>query len=275
MAPRPPGVRGGPMIPPNTETPANEGPWTHHRIRKGAQLARAGLVSVSLFVVNEGCFRVSMPGGAAQGRVLDFAMRGNRMSPGEREALSESAVARVRSLPQSTVLTWAGTHDFEAALRGEAEEFGGVLARYARLLADLRRQEGMQDPLPPIGRQFIVALDRAAHMARDDRGDTYRYRKLLLATGATPRKLSFGGERVIHFRALDDYLALRRFAVRGAHIGVIGGGFIGSELAASLATKTFLPSRENFIAPTAEGPVPASPIGSGVSFPLATSSKCG
>ncbi|MGH8041019.1 MAG: NAD(P)/FAD-dependent oxidoreductase [Rudaea sp.] len=81
----------------------------------------------------------------------------------------------------------------------------------------------------------IVALDRSAHSARDDRGDTYRYRKLLLATGATPRKLSFSGERVIVFRTLDDYLALRRFAVAGARIGVIGGGFIGSELAASLA----------------------------------------
>ncbi|HTI97154.1 MAG TPA: FAD-dependent oxidoreductase [Rudaea sp.] len=82
----------------------------------------------------------------------------------------------------------------------------------------------------------IVALDRSAHTARDDRGDTYRYRKLLLATGATPRKLSFDGERVIHFRTLDDYLALRRFATPGARVGVIGGGFIGSELAASLAS---------------------------------------
>ncbi|MGH8091571.1 MAG: FAD-dependent oxidoreductase, partial [Rudaea sp.] len=86
-----------------------------------------------------------------------------------------------------------------------------------------------------LGRR-IVALDRTAHTARDDRGDTYRYRKLLLAIGATPRKLSFDGERVIHFRTLDDYLALRRFATPGAHIGVVGGGFIGSELAASLAT---------------------------------------
>jgi NADPH-dependent 2,4-dienoyl-CoA reductase/sulfur reductase-like enzyme len=82
----------------------------------------------------------------------------------------------------------------------------------------------------------IVALDRAAHTVRDDRGDTYRYRKLLLATGATPRKLSFDGERVIHFRTLDDYLALRRFATPDASVGVIGGGFIGSELAASLAS---------------------------------------
>lgn len=85
-----------------------------------------------------------------------------------------------------------------------------------------------------LGRR-IVALDRAAHTARDDHGDSYRYRKLLLATGATPRKLPFAGDRAINFRTLDDYLALRRFAKSGARVAVIGGGFIGSELAASLA----------------------------------------
>ncbi len=86
-----------------------------------------------------------------------------------------------------------------------------------------------------LGRR-IVALDRAAHSARDGHGDTYRYRKLLLATGATPRKLPFAGERVINFRTLDDYQAVRKFAAKGAHVAVIGGGFIGSELAASLAS---------------------------------------
>ena len=86
-----------------------------------------------------------------------------------------------------------------------------------------------------LGRR-IVALDRAAHTARDDRGDSYKYRKLLLATGATTRKLPFTGDRVINFRTLDDYLTLRRFAKPGARIAAIGGGFIGSELAASLAS---------------------------------------
>jgi len=81
----------------------------------------------------------------------------------------------------------------------------------------------------------IVALDRAAHVARDGKGDTYRYRRLLLATGATPRRLSSeGSDRIIHFRTQDDYLALRRHAQPGAIIAVIGGGFIGAELAASL-----------------------------------------
>jgi 3-phenylpropionate/trans-cinnamate dioxygenase ferredoxin reductase subunit len=84
--------------------------------------------------------------------------------------------------------------------------------------------------------RHVTTLDHANRTARDAQGDTYRYRKLLLATGATPRRLPFAGERVIHFRTLDDYLALRRYAIPGARIAVIGGGFIGSEIAASLAS---------------------------------------
>lgn len=83
----------------------------------------------------------------------------------------------------------------------------------------------------------VVVLDRGAHKATDDKGDVYRYRRLLLATGATPRRLPVEGERVIHFRTLDDYLALRRYAVAGAQIAVVGAGFIGSEIAASLASQ--------------------------------------
>jgi len=82
----------------------------------------------------------------------------------------------------------------------------------------------------------IESLDRDDRSARDDRGDLYRYRRLLLATGAAPRKLAFTGERVINYRTIDDYLALRRYALPGARIAVVGGGFIGSEIAASLCT---------------------------------------
>jgi 3-phenylpropionate/trans-cinnamate dioxygenase ferredoxin reductase component len=86
-----------------------------------------------------------------------------------------------------------------------------------------------------LGRR-VQALDRAGHRVHDDRGDSWGYRRLLLATGATPRKLPFAGnDRVIHFRTVDDYRRLRRYAVEGARIAVVGGGFIGSELAASLA----------------------------------------
>ena len=80
-----------------------------------------------------------------------------------------------------------------------------------------------------------VAIDRAAHQVRDAAGDTWHYRKLLIATGGAPRRLPFGGERIIYFRTLDDYRRLRRAAPPGARVAVIGGGFIGSEIAASLA----------------------------------------
>jgi 3-phenylpropionate/trans-cinnamate dioxygenase ferredoxin reductase subunit len=58
---------------------------------------------------------------------------------------------------------------------------------------------------------------------------------LLLATGGRPRRLSFGGEGVVYFRTLDDYRRLRALADGGARFVVIGGGFIGSEIAAALA----------------------------------------
>ncbi len=78
-------------------------------------------------------------------------------------------------------------------------------------------------------------LDPAAKEVTDDEGAVYHYDKLLLATGSTPRRLPFGGERVIYFRTLDDYQRVRKLAERGDRFAVIGGGFIGSEMAAALA----------------------------------------
>ena len=81
----------------------------------------------------------------------------------------------------------------------------------------------------------IVALDLEARRATDDRGETYAYERLLLATGGRPRRLRFGGDEVIYFRTLDDYRRLRALADEEARFLVIGGGFIGSEIAAALA----------------------------------------
>ena len=85
-----------------------------------------------------------------------------------------------------------------------------------------------------LGRR-IVALDLERREARDDLGVSYAYEKLLLATGGRTRRLPFGGEEVIYFRTLDDYRRLRALADGGARFVVIGGGFIGSEIAAALA----------------------------------------
>jgi NADPH-dependent 2,4-dienoyl-CoA reductase/sulfur reductase-like enzyme len=77
-----------------------------------------------------------------------------------------------------------------------------------------------------------IAIDRTAHTVIDERGDEHVYGKLLLATGGAPRKLPFGNG-VVYFRTLDDYRKLR--SLEGARVAVIGGGFIGSEIAAGLA----------------------------------------
>jgi NADPH-dependent 2,4-dienoyl-CoA reductase/sulfur reductase-like enzyme len=65
-------------------------------------------------------------------------------------------------------------------------------------------------------------------------GEEHGYDRLLLATGGRPRKLPFGKDDIQYYRTFNHYRTLREQAQPGKHIGVIGGSFIGSELAASL-----------------------------------------
>jgi NADPH-dependent 2,4-dienoyl-CoA reductase/sulfur reductase-like enzyme len=84
-----------------------------------------------------------------------------------------------------------------------------------------------------LGRR-IVALDVGAQTAADDMGETYAWEKVLLATGSRPRTIP-GAEGIVYFRTLDDYRAVRERVREDARAVVVGGGFIGSELAAALA----------------------------------------
>jgi 3-phenylpropionate/trans-cinnamate dioxygenase ferredoxin reductase subunit len=83
----------------------------------------------------------------------------------------------------------------------------------------------------------VTQIDPAAHTIRDNQGNTRRYERLLLATGGTPRRLNIPGgdlEGISYYRTLEHYRRLRGGAVAGKSALVIGGGFIGSEMAASL-----------------------------------------
>jgi 3-phenylpropionate/trans-cinnamate dioxygenase ferredoxin reductase component len=84
-----------------------------------------------------------------------------------------------------------------------------------------------------LGRQART-LDPSNKRVTDDQGTIYTYDRLLLATGGTPRRLSFGGEDIIYYRTLDDYERLRVLTAQGQRFAVVGGGFIGSEVAAAL-----------------------------------------
>ncbi len=84
-----------------------------------------------------------------------------------------------------------------------------------------------------LGRR-VAKLDVRAKTVTDDRGTSYAYDQLLLATGGSPRTLPFGADAVIYYRTLADYRRLRSAADKGGRFVVIGGGFIGSEVAAAL-----------------------------------------
>ena len=80
----------------------------------------------------------------------------------------------------------------------------------------------------------VVSIDPAAHTVTDQSGACYSYDKLLVATGGTPKCLDCPQEGVIYYRTLADYRDLRDLYVQGNDFVVIGGGFIGCEIAAAL-----------------------------------------
>lgn len=101
-------------------------------------------------------------------------------------------------------------------------------------LASVWRQSAPAGADLHLGR-WIERLDVDQKQAVDDQGQVYTFDKLLLATGGRPRRLPFedGGE-VIYYRTLADYRQVAELAGQVERFAVIGGGFIGSELAAAL-----------------------------------------
>ncbi|MFP4507367.1 MAG: NAD(P)/FAD-dependent oxidoreductase [Candidatus Acetothermia bacterium] len=83
----------------------------------------------------------------------------------------------------------------------------------------------------------VVDLEVDAKHVMDENGDRYGYEHLLLATGGQPKTLDIPGgdlDGVIYYRYLDDYREVDRKLGAAEKAVVIGGGFIGSEMAAAL-----------------------------------------
>ena len=80
----------------------------------------------------------------------------------------------------------------------------------------------------------VAEIDRQSHRIRLQNDEWFSYDKLLLATGASARRLTcIGSEHALVLRNLDEALALRSLLAPGKHLILIGAGFIGLELAAS------------------------------------------
>jgi 3-phenylpropionate/trans-cinnamate dioxygenase ferredoxin reductase component len=83
----------------------------------------------------------------------------------------------------------------------------------------------------------VVAVDPAAHALALGSGQELGYQKLLLATGGKNRRLQLPGAELpgIHYlRTVAECDAIKREAVAGRRVVVVGMGFIGCEMAASL-----------------------------------------
>jgi 3-phenylpropionate/trans-cinnamate dioxygenase ferredoxin reductase subunit len=81
----------------------------------------------------------------------------------------------------------------------------------------------------------VTEIDRSACSVRTEQGERIRYSALMLAVGARVRKLSIAGADlagVYYLRTLDDARAIRTALDAAEHVAVIGGGFIGLEVAA-------------------------------------------
>jgi NADPH-dependent 2,4-dienoyl-CoA reductase/sulfur reductase-like enzyme len=81
-----------------------------------------------------------------------------------------------------------------------------------------------------------MSLAAEEKVVTDDQGTEYHYDKLLLATGGVLRQFDFGKGLITYYRTVQDYRWLRQQTETKQRFAVIGGGFIGSEMAAALAT---------------------------------------
>ena len=85
----------------------------------------------------------------------------------------------------------------------------------------------------------VTAIDRGAHVVATADGTQVPYDKLLLATGASPRRLDFPGsnrEEVLYLRTLADSDRLRSAFQTGTRVVVAGAGWIGLETTAAART---------------------------------------
>ncbi len=86
----------------------------------------------------------------------------------------------------------------------------------------------------------VTELDKSERVVRLEDGAEVAYRRLLLATGGRPRVLTLPGStlRGIHYlRTIDDCERIKEGILNARNAVVVGGGFIGCEVAAAFATR--------------------------------------
>jgi len=109
----------------------------------------------------------------------------------------------------------------------------------------------------------IVDIDAAGRTVHLDDGDAIPYESLIVATGSTARMLPDpelrGAANVLTLRTIDDTLRLQEFLRPGARAAIIGGGYIGLEIASAAhragVETTILEAADRVLARVTSAPV--------------------
>ena len=159
--------------------------------------------------------------------------------------------------PRSVLVVGAGLAGARCAETLRAEGFGGDVvlvgdepvppyerpALSKELLAGTRTPESLSLRPPSfwvdheialVLGQRVIWLDNVEHLAVTDRGTRLPWDSVVLATGARPRNLPFAAPRGVHvLRTLGDALALQAELASARRLGIVGGGFVGAEVAST------------------------------------------
>jgi 3-phenylpropionate/trans-cinnamate dioxygenase ferredoxin reductase subunit len=102
----------------------------------------------------------------------------------------------------------------------------------------LPAQELCRNEIRYLAGTVAVEIDRYNRVVVLGDGARLPYTRLLMATGARPRRLPGpAGDGVRYLRTYDDALGIRERLGSGVRVGIIGAGFVGMELAASAAVR--------------------------------------
>jgi 3-phenylpropionate/trans-cinnamate dioxygenase ferredoxin reductase subunit len=107
-----------------------------------------------------------------------------------------------------------------------------LLGKWAIEKVDLRPQAFYeQQRIELLTGEPVASIDRGRHRALLASGASIEYSKLILATGARVKSLPI--ESALYLRGRDDAIALRERFERVQSVAIVGGGFIGLEVAAA------------------------------------------
>ena len=149
------------------------------------------------------------------GMVAGYAIKGIRQEDPEGAILVISQEADVPyERPALSKKLWLDDEFTEENIRIGAENYPNVTFKFKTTVTAINRQD-----------KVITLTD----------SEQIKYEQLLLATGGEPRQIQGPADpHVLVFRQWSDYRKLRKFSGPNKRVVIIGGGYVGTELASSL-----------------------------------------